>query len=277
MLISVIVPVLNSAPTLSQCIHSVTSQTYADKELIVLDGGSTDGSMAIIKANAGGIAHWSSEPDLGIFDAFNKGIRRATGQWLYFFGADDFFASPEVLDKVAGYLKSAHADTRIAYGQVSLLGDAGEVLRLLGEPWQSARRKFRAYMPISHQGVFHHRSLFDRRGTFDTSYRFAGDYDLLLGEIQENEALFIPDTIIAMHRSGGASGKAENEIRVLWELRKAQRKHGITIPPLGWATRLLAAWTHAILRRTLGQKAGMAIIDRLRRLVGKQPHWTKIR
>ena len=277
MLISIIVPVLNSADTLEQCIRSVTSQTYADKELIVLDGGSTDGSIARIEAYADSITFWQSEPDHGVYDAFNKGIRRARGEWLYFFGADDFLSSPNVLDNVAGHLRSAGPQTRIAYGQVALLGDQDQVMRLLGESWHTAREKLAAFMPISHQGVFHRRSLFERNGVFDTSFRFAGDYELLLREVGTQEPLFIPETIIAMHRSGGLSGSPRNESRVLWELRRAQKSHGIDFPRPAWIIRLFAAWVHRALRLLLGQKAGTAITDGLRRFAGKKSHWSRIR
>jgi len=277
MLISIIVPVLNSADTLEQCIRSVTSQSYTDKELIVLDGGSTDGSIALIEANADKIAYWRSEPDRGVYDAFNKGIRQAKGEWLYFFGADDFLCDPDVLQNAARYLQSAGPQTRIAYGQVALLGDCDQVMRLLGESWHTASEKFSAFMPISHQGVFHRRSLFEENGLFDTSFRFAGDYELLLREIGKQPPLFIPETIIAMHRSGGLSGSPKNESRVLWELRRAQKSHGIVFPRPAWLVRLLAAWVHRALRLILGQKAGTALTDGLRRLAGKKSHWSRIR
>jgi glycosyltransferase involved in cell wall biosynthesis len=276
MLISVIVPVLNAAETLEQCIQSVVSQSLADKELIIVDGGSTDGSKAIIESFGDKIAFYSSQPDRGVFDAYNKGIRHASGDWIYFFGADDFLASQEVLHNVAQYLASAKPEIRVVYGQVALLGKNDQVLRLLGEPWHVVRRKLAAFMPISHQGVFHRKCLFEEHGLFDPSFKLAGDYEFLLRELQSHEAQFIPDAIIAAHRSGGLSGKPENEIRTMRELRRAQRMRGITFPRPAWVVRMSAAWLQRVLSMLLGQKVGSAATDILRRLAGKSRHWTRI-
>jgi hypothetical protein len=132
-------------------------------------------------------------------------------------------------------------------------------------------------MPISHQGVFHRRPLFEEHGGFDPSFRFAGDYDLLLRELRNAEALFMPDMVIAMHRSGGLSGSAGNEVLVLRELRRAQKAQGLAWPPAAWLVRYVAAWLHRALRWSLGARTGTAIIDALRRLAGKKAHWSRIR
>ena len=277
MLISVIVPVFNAAESLEQCIQSVASQTLADKELIIIDGGSTDGSQKIVASFGKKIAFSVSEPDRGVYDAFNKGIRHSTGDWLFFFGADDFFSDPTALERVAAHLNAVEPQIRIVYGQVGLLGSDDEVLRFLCEPWHSAKKKFTAFMPISHQGVFHRRSLFEELGLFDVSFRLAGDYEFLLREFESHEAKFIPDTIVAMHRSGGLSGRPENETLAMCELRRAQKLRGIGFPRPAWLVRYLAAWVQRGLSAILGPEAGHAATDFLRKLVGKKPHWSKIR
>jgi hypothetical protein len=131
-------------------------------------------------------------------------------------------------------------------------------------------------MPISHQGVFHRKSLFDEYGLFDDSFKLAGDYEFLLRELRSHEAHFIPDTIVAAHRSGGLSGKPENETLVIWELRRAQRMQGLAYPRPAWLVRFLAAWVQRALSALLGPKAGRSATDFLRRLVGKKPHWSRI-
>ena len=276
MLISVIVPVFNAADTLEQCIQSVVSQTLLGTELVIVDGGSTDGSQALIESFGKKVSFWSSQPDEGVFDAFNKGIAHASGDWLYFFGADDFLTSPQTLENVAKHLESVGPEIRIVYGRVALLGSDDRVLRLLGAPWNIARGKFPAFMPISHQGVFHRKCLFEEHGLFDPSFKLAGDYEFLLRELRSHEAWFIPDTVIASHRSGGLSGKPENEIRTMRELRIAQKMHGIMLPRPAWLIRMLAARIQRTLTLLLGPRFGSAATDILRNIVGKKKHWTKI-
>lgn len=277
MLISVIVPVFNAADTLEQCLQSVASQTLATKELIIIDGGSTDGSQKIVASFGNQIAFSISEPDRGVYDAFNKGIGHSTGDWVYFFGADDFLADPTVLERVSVQLNAVEPQIRVVYGQVGLLGRDDEVLSFLCEPWQSAKKKFPAFMPISHQGVFHRRSLFEEHGLFDVSFRLAGDYEFLLREFQSHEAEFLPDTIVAMHRSGGLSGRPENETLAMRELRRAQKLRGFELPRPAWVVRYLAAWVQRGLSATMGPEAGHAATDFLRKVLGKKPHWSKIR
>ena len=89
-LISIVVSVFNGADTLQQCIDSVTDQTYPAVELIVIDGGSTDGTREILLRNASKLAYWVSEPDRGIYHAWNKALVHAQGDWISFLGADDY-------------------------------------------------------------------------------------------------------------------------------------------------------------------------------------------
>jgi glycosyltransferase involved in cell wall biosynthesis len=93
-MISVIVAVFNGAKTLQQCIDSVAGQTYPHKELIVIDGGSIDGTREILEGDATKLAYWVSEPDRGIYHAWNKALARARGDWICFLGADDYLWSP---------------------------------------------------------------------------------------------------------------------------------------------------------------------------------------
>ena len=89
--VSIITAVYNAAPTLEECLLSVRSQSYRDVEHIVIDGGSTDGSVEILQRHSSLLAYWVSEPDSGVFDAWNKGLSMATGEWIAFLGAEDVF------------------------------------------------------------------------------------------------------------------------------------------------------------------------------------------
>src|SRR5262245_53834223 len=157
--ISVIVAVYNGAATLRQCIDSVANQTYPNRELIVIDGGSTDGTVQILEENASKLTYWESSPDRGIYDAWNKGLDRARGDWICFLGADDYLWSDTVMERIEPHLRAA-APARVVYGRVAVVNKASEVSRYDGIPWEEARRAFEHTMTIPHPGLLHHRVLF---------------------------------------------------------------------------------------------------------------------
>ena len=134
--ITVIVAVLNGAATLEKCLKSVLFQKEICKELIVMDGGSTDGSLKIIENFREKIAYFESRPDRGIYHAWNNGLSMARGNWVCFLGADDFFWGTNVLSRLAPHLAGAEArGMRVVYGRVARLGPAEEMEAILGKPW----------------------------------------------------------------------------------------------------------------------------------------------
>lgn len=274
--VSIIVATLNSSPTLKRAIDSVIGQTYPYKELIVIDGGSTDGTVDIIRRNEASLTAWVSEPDHGNYEAFNKGVKRAAGDWIYILGADDYLWSPEVLAQMEPYLAAATPVKRVVYGNVAYVNAAGETLRLIGEPWETARRHFRDRMTLPHQGVFHHRSLFERHGLFDESFRMTGDYELLLRELRTGDALYVQDIIVAGYQHGGGSSVPENALKVLLEYRKAQRLNGLERPSLHWLGCYARTWLRMLVWRLLGAKRAARLDDWLRSLVGLPKIWTRV-
>ena len=116
--ISVIVAVYNGIDTLQQCIDSVAQQSYPAKELIVIDGDSKDGTVELLKANQEKINYWVSEPDSGVYNAWNKGLAQANDDWICFLGADDYFWDNQVLDKLGKALTDIPVKVRLAYAQV---------------------------------------------------------------------------------------------------------------------------------------------------------------
>ncbi|MFZ2161788.1 MAG: glycosyltransferase, partial [Sideroxyarcus sp.] len=154
-LVSIIIAVLNGNATLQQCIDSIRQQTYPNKELIFIDGGSIDGTVDLLAANAENINYWISEPDRGIYNAWNKGLAQAHGEWICFLGADDFLWAPDVLEKMVVHLQNIPQNTRVAYGQIMLIGEDRKSSRSIGEPWEQAKETFRQYMSIPHVGTMH--------------------------------------------------------------------------------------------------------------------------
>lgn len=274
-LLTVIVAVFNGAATLQQCIDSFARQTYANKELIVIDGGSSDGTVGLLSENRKLLSYWVSEPDKGIYNAWNKALEQAHGEWICFLGADDFFADENVLSKMAPHLIRAYPRSRIVYGQTAIVNDAGRELYTVGEPWEKMRRRFLSVMCVPHPGAMHHRSLFADLGRFDESFRIAGDYEFLLRELIQASALFVPDVAVVAMRQGGVSSTPANALSSLCEVRRAQKKHGLYLPRLPWLFAVTRVLVRLALWKVLGETRTRRVLDWGRQLTGKHKHWTQ--
>jgi glycosyltransferase involved in cell wall biosynthesis len=276
-LISIIVAVYNGKATLQQCIDSAAQQTYPNKELIIIDGGSKDGTVDLLNANREKVAYWISEPDSGIYNAWNKGLVQARGEWICFLGADDYLWDNTVLERMVEQLVMLPAAIRVAYGQIMQIGDDGRSHRKIGEPWARAKESFRfmPYMNIPHVGTMHRRSLFEQHGKFDESFRIAGDYELLLRELKTGDAVFIPDIATAGQRLGGISTDTANYLKTLREVRRAQRMHGQFLPSSFWLKEMAKEYLRLLMWKVFGERMAKKLLDLRRRSKGLPPHWTK--
>jgi glycosyltransferase involved in cell wall biosynthesis len=274
-LITTIVAVFNGAKTLQQCIESVAHQTYAYKELIIIDGGSNDGTVNLITENSNNIDYWISEPDQGIYNAWNKGLTQAKGEWICFLGADDYFLNVHVLEKMTCALEQLSPEIRVAYGQVMLLSNEGASLFSVGEPWSIIKDRFKQVMCIPHQAVMHRGSLFEQYGLFDESFRIAGDYELLLRELKTGSAAYIPNLVLSGMRQGGVSSNPANSLVTMREIRRAQKMHGQRLPGWVWISAMVRVYLRLILWRLLGESMARRAIDIYRRMLGLPSYWTK--
>jgi glycosyltransferase involved in cell wall biosynthesis len=232
-LFSVITAVRNGAATLQAAIDSVVAQTCRDFEYIVLDGASTDDTVALLTRNSRHLDHWVSEPDTGVYDAWNKALRLARGHWIAFLGADDTYF-PDALASYAEYIAANEtAGLQYVSSRVELVKN-GKVVRTLGSAWSWPL--FSRYMTVAHVGSIHHRSLFERYGRFDASYRSCGDYELLLRPRGALRAGFM-NRVTARMSLGGISNA--NSRRALDEQQRAKRTAGGR-----------AAWKCALERRS---------------------------
>ena len=212
MKISVITAVYNRQQTVEQAINSVLSQSYTSVESIVIDGASTDATLAILERYRTRLGVLISEPDQGIYDALNKGIKHATGDVVGFLHADDVFENNEVLTKVATAFEDPTIDA--VYGDLVYVrhDNIGQVIRY----WKSGHYDdvalSRGWMP-PHPTFYVRRSVYERLGGFDTRYRIAADYDTVLrflavGKIRTN---YIPEVMVRM-RVGGISNRSIKSI-----------------------------------------------------------------
>ena len=169
-IISVVTVSYNTVATIEQTILSVINQTYPNIEYIIIDGGSTDGTIEIIKKYENRIHFWISEPDNGIYDAMNKGIDKATGQWINFMNAGDCFHDNKVLESLFG---ENNYDNCIAiYGNTNLVKNGLFVGRFLNNPFWKVRYPFRTGQGFCHQSLFTKTSLV-KKLRFDLSYKYA--------------------------------------------------------------------------------------------------------
>jgi glycosyltransferase involved in cell wall biosynthesis len=209
--VSIITAVYNAAPTLEDCLLSVRNQSYRDVEHIVIDGGSTDGSVEILQRQSSLLAYWVSEPDSGVYDAWNKGLSAATGEWIGFLGADDVLLP----DAVSKYLTvCGGTDAQYVCSLVRLIRP-GLPDKIIGRPWSWPA--FQRKMTTAHVGSLHRFGLFEKYGNYDTDYKIAGDYELLLRPGKDLNSIFVGEVTVAM-LAGGVS----DTFAALTEIRRAK-------------------------------------------------------
>ena len=275
-LITVITVVFNGAATLEKSILSVINQTYDNVEYIIIDGGSTDGTVDIIRQFEYAIDYWVSEPDAGIYDAWNKALVCASGSWICFMGADDYLWDVNVLSDMVPAMLMAKSSIRIVYGSIAIVNSREQVISHVGEPWEASKKKLTDIMSVPHPGLMHHRSWFEKYGLFDTSYRIAGDYEMLLRGWPVEDALFISDLVIVGMAQGGISSSPENAIKALSETRRAQQIHGIRFPSIRLLAAFAIVYTRLSLQIIFGERGAYRVLDYARKLFGKPPYWTKL-
>ena len=219
--ISVITAVLNGSRFVAQTLASVAAQDYPHTEHWLIDGGSTDGTLEIIQRHAGQITGWTSEPDEGIADAFNKGLAHARGDYIMFLNADDALAGPTVLRELIGHA-GANGWPDVIYGDCDL-HDPDTDAFLYRAVINYDRDRFLKRETLPHPGMLMHRRYFDRFGQFDTSYQIAMDYELFLRGIPQVGAVHAP-VVVSKVRAGGISARARS--LVIDESIRALKKHG---------------------------------------------------
>lgn len=226
--ISVITVVFNRRDTIEDALRSVSSQDYANVEHIVVDGGSTDGTVELLNAHSGQIDVLVSEADQGIYDALNKGITLASGDVVGFLHADDVFADSGAISKIA----TAFADKSVgaAYGDLDYVyeRDISRVVRHWSAGHFSKSKLAWGWMP-PHPTFYVRRSVYDRLGGFDLRYRIAADYDTVLrflgsGELQP---AYIPEVLVKMRMGGVSNRSLANILRKSREDYLALRQNGI--------------------------------------------------
>lgn len=224
-LVSIITATYNAAGYLPNLARSIRGQTYGNVEWIVVDGSSKDGTLDILRQNEDVVDYWISEPDRGIYDAWNKGLRLARGEWVCFLGADDQLL-PDAIESMVNCVLFSQRSLEFVSGRVKLFQD-GKGGRTIGRPWNWS--EFRRYMCVAHTGSMHRATYFRQYGEFDASYRISGDYEILLRAGRHLRAGFV-DQVLAHAALGGVSNRENTVFR---ENLRAKLRHGACGPLTG--------------------------------------------
>jgi glycosyltransferase involved in cell wall biosynthesis len=188
--VSIVTPSYNQARFLEATIQSVLNQDYPNLEYLIVDGGSTDGSVEIIKKYADRLAWWVSEPDRGQTDAINKGFARARGDILAWINSDDTYEPGAVREAVA-YLQ-AHPEAGMVYGDANYIDEHGRVIGRFPAAQTDYRRLRRGYVHIPQQAAFFRAALWRKVGPLDPTFYFAMDYDLWVRLAREAPLHYVP-------------------------------------------------------------------------------------
>ena len=224
MKISVVTVCWNSAQTIEVALRSVQRQTHRDREHLIVDGASTDDTPEILRKYAAPGVRVVSEPDRGIYDAMNKGLRLFSGDAVGFLNSDDCFHDETAIARIAEALE--HAD--IVYGDVDMVKDHGS--KLLVRKWRGGgyhRRSFQLGWMPPHPTFYVRRHVVDAVGMFDLNYRITADYDYTLRAMALNafRIAYIPHVLVDF-KMGGASNKGWRQtLRVNVECLRSRRDH----------------------------------------------------
>jgi glycosyltransferase involved in cell wall biosynthesis len=222
MKISIITVCYNSEKTIDDTLLSVRAQTYGDIEHIIVDGGSTDRTLAVVAAVGAHVTKVVSEPDKGIYDAMNKGIALATGEVIGFINADDFYPTPEVLALVAAAFDDGGADC--CYGDLCYVqqNDVSKTVRY----WRSAPFLTglfgRGWCP-PHPTFFVRREVYARLGSFDLNFKIGADIELMARflEVERISNHYIPSVLVHMRMGGTTNRSLSNIVKQNLEIRRA--------------------------------------------------------
>ncbi len=228
MKLSIVTAVFNRAETIADALSSVQAQSHAPLEHVIQDGGSSDGTVGIIKAHETEETHLVSEPDRGIYDAINKGISRASGDVVGLMHSDDFFAHDRVLERVAEMFKNP--DIEGVYGDLDYVSasNPSKVIRhWRSGPYNRAQLR-RGWMP-PHPTLYLRRQVFEEWGLYDSAFQIAADYDAMLRYLWTGNVrlAYLPEVLVKM-RVGGESNRSLG--RLLQKSREdyaALRRNGV--------------------------------------------------
>ncbi len=228
--ISIIIATYNASSTLKRCLDSIVEQLTEECELILIDGKSRDSTNQIIESYGATIDVHISEPDSGIYDAWNKGVTLCNGQWVMFLGADDQLERSALSKYLICIDKLPYSTYDLVSSKRKMFDEQGKEIRTVGKKWDWP--SCLSGMPISHPGALHNHRLFDMHGLFTCDYKIAGDYELLMRNGKYLKTYFI-DEVTVLVQEGGISDSIDAIFEYYSILRKCALKSELVCFYLG--------------------------------------------
>ncbi|MEZ4901448.1 MAG: glycosyltransferase family 2 protein [Spirosomataceae bacterium] len=245
MLFSIITVVYNNHRTIADALESVLGQDYRPLEYFIIDGESTDGTLEVIRRYEDKLRKIVVEPDEGIYDALNKGIRLAQGEVIGLLNSDDLYISPQVLTNVAAIFQ-AQPTIDIVYGDLVYVkaADIYSIVRYWTSKPYYARFFEEGEIP-PHPAVFIRKRVYDQIGGFDLHLKFAADYEFLLRAMKRHgfKSHYLPEILVRMRLDGVSNNNWKNIVRGNWEIYRAWKMNGLRPPFYFWVMRFLKGVT----------------------------------
>jgi len=233
MKISIITATYNSAKTLTRTVDSVLMQNYPDLEYIIIDGASTDKTKEIVTSYQNKLnIKFISEPDKGIYDAMNKGIKLTTGDIIGILNSDDFYDNNSVLNNVTKAFEDASVDA--VYGDIKYFGEDINKITRYWQTGEYTEGKLNNGWMIPHPALFVRKSIYEKYGLYNTDFKLAADYEFILRllKIHKINVKYLPETLVRMY-NGGSSGKSlKQRIKGWQEEKKAWKINNLKLPRL---------------------------------------------
>jgi glycosyltransferase involved in cell wall biosynthesis len=228
MKISIITATYNSEAHIADCVKSVNSQTYDNIEHIIIDGASKDNTVKIIEGTPNRVTKIVSEPDKGIYDAMNKGIRMATGDVIGILNSDDFFTSDDVIEKVVDTFNNNDIDA--LYGDVHFVdpNDLNKCVRYYSSAiFKPSLFRF-GFMP-AHPSFYMKRECYEKHGLYALDYKISSDFDLLVRYILKEKinCKYLKKDFVTMRTGGVSTENFNSRVTLNREIVKACKKYGI--------------------------------------------------
>lgn len=239
--VSVVVATLNARAGVESCIESVAGQSAVDWELLVADGGSTDGTLDVLARQADRIAWLESRQDRGIYDAWNRALPHCRGRYVMFLGADDRLAARDVLARLMSAVGTGDPDLVTSHGMLVRDGTIGSGKIGKAYDWKAIGRR----MVVCHPGLLHARRLFEVHGPFDASLRIVGDFEFLL-RLPEDTTSVHADVVSVLIGDGGVSRR--KVLPRLREQRQVLARHPRFGPARAWWIWLDRLWRFPVAR-----------------------------
>ncbi|MBM3417923.1 MAG: glycosyltransferase [Bacteroidetes bacterium] len=220
MKISIITVCFNSDKTIEKTIQSVLNQTHTEVEYIIIDGGSTDGTLPIIRKYENQIDYWKSEPDKGLYDAMNKGIEVANGSLIGILNSDDTFYSEDVLERISKLHSEKDVDASV--GDIVQCGVTGELKRVFTARKWVPKQLTQGFMP-PHPSIFFKKKLFEKHGLYLLDFKIAADYEIITRFFLKHNISWVYSGIVttSMLMGGVSSSGIESYKKITKEIQRA--------------------------------------------------------